>query len=86
MMKKVLFAAVVAAGAAFGATSQASAMPLANDVGAAGAQVELARYGCGPGWTPNRWGRCVRAAPPRHHWRGRHFRNDRPHHPRHHRW
>ena len=72
MIKKAVFAAFVFAGAAFGATSQASAMPMAADPGAASAQVQLARYGCGPGWHPNRWGRCVpvmrhyRARPPRY--------------------
>lgn len=57
MIKKTVVAAIVLAGAAFGAASQASAMPLAP--AAAGSQIEHVRFGCGPGWHPNPWGRCV---------------------------
>ena len=65
MMRKAVFAAIVLAGSAFGATSQASAMPLAGDLGGPAAQVDLVRFGCGPGWHPNRFGRCVPNMRPR---------------------
>ncbi|PBB80395.1 hypothetical protein CK218_13540 [Mesorhizobium sp. WSM3879] len=50
----------VAAALAIGGTaaaSAASAMPIAPV--AAPAIVEHVAWGCGPGWHPNRWGRCV---------------------------
>ncbi|AZO75865.1 MAG: hypothetical protein E5V92_28685 [Mesorhizobium sp.] len=39
------------------AASAASAMPMAPV--AAPALVEHVAWGCGPGWHPNHWGRCV---------------------------
>lgn len=41
------------------AASAASAMPIAAVAPAAPALVEHVAYGCGPGWHPNPWGRCV---------------------------
>ncbi|WP_425332122.1 GCG_CRPN prefix-to-repeats domain-containing protein, partial [Rhodoblastus acidophilus] len=46
---------------------QAGAMPLAGAAPAASAPVEQAAWGCGPGWHPNPWGRCV---PNRRYWGG----------------
>jgi len=41
-----------------GAGTAAQAMPLAAPAdGASG--ITTVAYGCGPGWHPNRWGRCV---------------------------
>jgi hypothetical protein len=54
--KTLVFAAAVA-GAGF-SVSQAGAMPLAAVAGAS-APVEQVAWGCGPGWHPNPWGRCV---------------------------
>ncbi|OHV79126.1 GCG_CRPN prefix-to-repeats domain-containing protein [Mesorhizobium sp. ORS 3428] len=51
----------VAAALALGGTiaaGAASAMPVAP-VSPAPALVEHVAWGCGPGWHPNRWGRCV---------------------------
>ena len=56
MNAKTLFAAVVFAGAAIAGASQASAMPVAPQSGGAG--VDLVRFGCPPGMTPNRFNRC----------------------------
>jgi hypothetical protein len=55
--RTVVFAAVLA-GAGLAGVSQAGAMPLPGAPGAS-APVELAAWGCGPGWHPNPWGRCV---------------------------
>ncbi|MFO1137075.1 MAG: hypothetical protein U1E30_17995 [Rhodoblastus sp.] len=83
-MIKAVFAAVVLAGSAIGAMSQASAMPMAGNPGASAAQVDFVRLGCGPGWRPNRFGRCVPGARP-HYVRPRYVRPYRPMHPPH-RW
>ncbi|TGT15297.1 hypothetical protein EN817_32650, partial [Mesorhizobium sp. M3A.F.Ca.ET.174.01.1.1] len=40
------------------AASAASAMPVAP-VAPAPAMIEHVAWGCGPGWHPNYWGRCV---------------------------
>lgn len=51
----------VAAALAIGGTaaaSAASAMPIAP-IAPAPALVEHVAWGCGPGWHPNYWGRCV---------------------------
>lgn len=53
-----LVVAVALAGAGFAGVSQASAMPLAGAPAATG-PIEQVRWGCGPGWHPNPWGRCV---------------------------
>jgi hypothetical protein len=57
---KTMLAALGLAGAAIIGASQASAMPMAATPGAlAAGAIETVRYGCGPGWHPNPWGRCV---------------------------
>jgi len=51
----------IAAALAIGGTaaaSAASAMPIAP-IAPAPALVEHVAWGCGPGWHPNYWGRCV---------------------------
>jgi hypothetical protein len=87
MSIRTFIGAAVVAGAALVGASQASAMPV-GPAPAAGIAVENVAFGCGPGFHPNRWGRCVpnrgpvmvrpwRRPPPRM-WGGR------PHRP--HRW
>lgn len=48
--------------AVLGGISSASAAPLAVSAQAiqSEAHVTHVRYGCGRGWTPNRWGNCSR--------------------------
>jgi hypothetical protein len=41
----------------------ASAMPLATTAPAAPTVVQDVAWGCGPGWHPNPWGRCVPYGP-----------------------
>ncbi|MGJ4858702.1 hypothetical protein ACN6KF_004703 [Labrys sp. La1] len=41
------------------AATTASAMPLAASAPAAAPLVQQVAWGCGPGWRPNIWGRCV---------------------------
>ncbi|TGQ56795.1 hypothetical protein EN836_03025 [Mesorhizobium sp. M1C.F.Ca.ET.193.01.1.1] len=55
LTKYSLAAALAVGGVA--TASAASAMPIAPV--AAPAIVEHAAWGCGPGWHPNPWGRCV---------------------------
>ncbi|MDE2578916.1 MAG: hypothetical protein KGL46_08940 [Hyphomicrobiales bacterium] len=94
-MRKFILAGAFAMGTAFAAFQPASAMPAAP-VGVNNPAIQLAAYGCGRGWVPNRWGRCVpmrRWAPPprawrydryhrRHDWDRRH-REERREHRRH---
>ena len=60
------------AAAAFGglmmAAGAASAMPLAPTAPAGPAVVQDISWGCGPGWHPNPWGRCVPNAPVYYGW------------------
>ncbi|HXY59899.1 MAG TPA: hypothetical protein VEH76_15135 [Methylocystis sp.] len=65
---KILFAAAVALA---GVTS-AQAMPAAqgDEAVATASSVESVAWGCGPGWHPNPWGRCVpNGRPWRRYWR-----------------
>lgn len=41
-----------------GLASAAHAAPIIPAGSPAGTAVETVAYGCGPGWIPNRWGRC----------------------------
>ena len=52
--------------AATAASGDASAMPAPRVNSAAGAMIDEVAYGCGPGWRPNYYGRCVpmRGPPP----------------------
>ena len=56
LMKYSIAAALAIGGTAV--ASAASAMPIAP-VAQAPAMVEQVAWGCGPGWHPNYWGRCV---------------------------
>lgn len=56
-LMKYSFAAALAIGGTV-AAGAASAMPM-MPAGPAPAMVEQVAWGCGPGWHPNRWGRCV---------------------------
>ncbi|TPI14852.1 hypothetical protein FJW06_09585 [Mesorhizobium sp. B4-1-3] len=56
LTKYSLAAALAIGGTA--AASAASAMPIAP-VAPAPATIEHVAWGCGPGWHPNYWGRCV---------------------------
>jgi hypothetical protein len=56
LTKYSLAAALALGGSA--AASAASAMPIAP-VAPAPALIEHVAWGCGPGWHPNYWGRCV---------------------------
>ena len=56
-MRKFLIAAM-SAGVLCGTMSLAQAMPMANGAMANGDVTQVA-YGCGPGFHPNPWGRCV---------------------------
>ncbi len=60
-IKTMLAVAVLSASALAGA-SPASAMPFAPASGDA-PLVQNVAWGCGPGWRPNRWGRCVPFGP-----------------------
>ena len=63
---KTIFAAAILSGAALAGASQASAMPFSAQVGAETAGIEHVAYGCGPGFAPNRWGRCAPIMRPRY--------------------
>jgi hypothetical protein len=79
---KTLLAAAVLSGAALFGAASASAMPIAGQPGMESATIENVAYGCGPGWHPGPYGRCVpnrgprfvrpiyRRPPPRHWRRG----------------
>jgi len=84
-----LFATVAAAAGILGLASAAQALPMAPTE--APSAITTVAGGCGPGWHPTRWGRCVpnrrmyRRAPPPRAWHGhRHHRHWNRHH-RHHR-
>jgi hypothetical protein len=56
---KLLLAAALAAGGLVATAQVSSAMTIAPQASAASALVQDVAYGCGPGWHPNPWGRCV---------------------------
>ena len=56
LKKFVLAAGLVVAGLA---AQDAGAMTIAQPGLAASSPIEQAAFGCGPGWHPNPWGRCV---------------------------
>lgn len=58
-MKRLILAAALATIGFAGFSSGASAMPASPGVHADGSLVENVAYGCGRGYAPNRWGRCV---------------------------
>ena len=57
-MRKFLIA-TMSAGALLGTMAVAQAMPMASDPSAGASDITQVRYGCGPGFHPNPWGRCV---------------------------
>ncbi len=64
-------AAAIAIGGSIVTMQAANALPLAPLDQATAPLVQDVRWGCGPGWHPNPWGRCVpnwRGGPG---WRGR---------------
>lgn len=70
-LTKYSLAAALAIGGTV-AASAASAMPIAP-VAPAPAMIEHVAWGCGPGWHPNYWGRCVpnrRVVYPGYYWSG----------------
>lgn len=67
--RTIVFAAALAGAGLVGA-SRAEALPLAGVAPAATAPVEQVAWGCGPGWHPNPWGRCV---PNRRYWGGPYY-------------
>lgn len=82
MNAKTFLAAVMVAGAALVGASQASAMPVAPQ--SQGAGVDLVRFGCPPGYQPNRYGRCQHLTRrgmrmERRTWQRRHNRWERRH-------
>ncbi|WP_448950382.1 GCG_CRPN prefix-to-repeats domain-containing protein [Labrys neptuniae] len=68
MIQIAAFATLGLPGLAVTATS-ASAMPLATPAPAAAPLVQDVAWGCGPGWRPNVWGRCVPAPVYGYGWR-----------------
>jgi hypothetical protein len=61
MIRSLSFTTLVLSGV-MTATGAAYAMPIAPVSNAAPAIVQAA-WGCGPGWHPNPWGRCVPNGP-----------------------
>ncbi|WP_370879924.1 GCG_CRPN prefix-to-repeats domain-containing protein [Labrys monachus] len=57
-MKLILATALAAAGLAM-TVGASSAMTMAPNVASGNALVQDVAGGCGPGWHPNPWGRCV---------------------------
>ncbi|UDL92391.1 hypothetical protein LGH82_14890 [Mesorhizobium sp. PAMC28654] len=57
-LAKYTIAGALALGGVVTTVAASSAMPLVP-VGPAAGLVENVAYGCGPGWHPNPWGRCV---------------------------
>ena len=61
MFAKYLVSAGILSGSLLVGSAQCFALPfgVANPP-AVSAPIETVRFGCGLGWHPNRWGRCVR--------------------------
>lgn len=56
---KTIFAAALAIAGLTATVETSSAMPLGPAAPAASSLVQDVRWGCGPGWHPNPWGRCT---------------------------
>lgn len=67
MIRSLAFAAAAVGGLMMTA-GVAPAMPLAPATPAASDAVQDIAWGCGPGWHPNYWGRCVPNAPVYYGW------------------
>jgi len=91
---KLVFAAFFAIMGLFATVQTSSAMTIApaSQERAASTLLQDIRYGCGAGWTPNRYGRCVRIgryyAPryyaPRYYYAPRHYAPRYGYYPRYH--
>ena len=71
-LTKYAIAAALAVTGTVATVAASSAMPMAPLAPAAPALVEHVAWGCGPGWHPNPWGRCVPnhvVVYPRYHYR-----------------
>ncbi len=56
---KTVFAAVLAIAGLAATAETSSAMSPARTAPGTSSLVQDVRWGCGPGWHPNPWGRCV---------------------------
>lgn len=65
---KIIFAAALAVAGLVATVETSSAMTPAPAARGASSLVQDVRWGCGPGWHPNRWGRCVRDARPAYYY------------------
>ncbi|TPN36617.1 hypothetical protein FKO01_08595 [Mesorhizobium sp. B2-3-3] len=89
-LTKYAITAALAVTGTVATTAASPAMPMVSLAQpAAPALVEHVAWGCGPGWHPNRWGRCVPyrvgVYPRYYYWNGPGFHARHPHH-RWHRW
>ena len=74
--RKLILTVALAVAGSFSSLPAAEAMPIDPSVSAPTPLVQDVSWPCGPGWRPNRWGRCVpKWGPPPyrrpHHWRHR---------------
>jgi len=95
MIGKLTLGGIIAAGTMMASIVSSSAMPVVPQTGAPSAIVQKVAWGCGPGWHPNPWGRCVPNRYRRwhrpviiyrthHHWRDHWHHHHYWHH--HHHW
>lgn len=91
---KFIAASLIGLGGLVATVGTSSAMTPAAATPAASSLVQDVRWGCGPGWHPNPWGRCVPNrrvvyyGGPRHYYGGPRYYGHRAHgwHPGYHRW
>lgn len=57
-VKSLVAALALVGGVGLASAAQAAPVSAVPAGTLAGAAVETVAYGCGPGWIPNRWGRC----------------------------
>ena len=62
-MRKLLVA-TLSSGVMFGTMMAAQAMPMAGAPATIAGDIQQVAYGCGPGWRPGPYGRCVPMARP----------------------
>jgi hypothetical protein len=79
---KFIGVALIAAAGLFATVGTSSAMPVApTQQRTESGLLQDVRWGCGPGWAPNRWGRCVpirRYYAPRYYYGGPRYYYGRP--------
>lgn len=56
--KETGLAALLVIGGGFAAPAMAAPFAVSSATTVSNATVERVAYGCGPGWSPNRWGEC----------------------------